>query len=297
MSNSKSYQQPSAFGDELTLDSYTDMQESDFLYAGGLLSRIIGTKESRQATLGRIASIPSRIVGTKASRQASAKRILEAPAKTISRVIGTPQSRAETNKRWASAARTIGLAPSRGALLSLIRLNVFGLATDLKKEMDANSSKWDTVRNKKWTKWGGNRTELEKTIKKGAKKKALRIKFWKNNTADGSLDGTWVGTSDYLNAAGEVAAFLTAAAGLLVPLLGTINKKLDTDTQEEITKQAELQKEILENEQAVQDLINENTTEDQRTSQDDMTPYYIAGGSLVLLGLGAYWYISTRKKE
>jgi hypothetical protein len=65
--------------------------------------------------------------------------------------------------------KKIFLAPVRGAFLSLVALNVRGLATKLQKSM----SKGDADTKAFWKKLGGDFDKLKKNINTGAKKKAL----------------------------------------------------------------------------------------------------------------------------
>lgn len=65
--------------------------------------------------------------------------------------------------------KKIFLAPVRGAFLSLVALNVRGLATKLEKSIQKGKDKTKAF----WTKLGGDFDKLQKTVDKGSKKKAL----------------------------------------------------------------------------------------------------------------------------
>lgn len=65
--------------------------------------------------------------------------------------------------------KKVFLAPARGAFLTLVRLNVRGLATKLQQA--TSKSKKDVE--EFWKKMGGSFNKLNETVNKGAKKKAL----------------------------------------------------------------------------------------------------------------------------
>jgi len=65
--------------------------------------------------------------------------------------------------------KKIFLAPVRGAFLSLVALNVRGLASKLQQAIQKDQSKTKAF----WTKLGGDFGKLQSNINKGAKKKAL----------------------------------------------------------------------------------------------------------------------------
>lgn len=65
--------------------------------------------------------------------------------------------------------KVIFLAPARAAFLSLVALNVRGLATKLQKSIQKSSDKTKAF----WTKVGGDFSKLSNTVNKGAKKKPL----------------------------------------------------------------------------------------------------------------------------
>lgn len=70
-------------------------------------------------------------------------------------------------KKVGAKAKTIGLAPSRAAFLTLVRLNVKGLATKLLKASTGSHLK------KTWEKLGGNYSKLIQTAQAGSKKKMI----------------------------------------------------------------------------------------------------------------------------
>lgn len=69
-------------------------------------------------------------------------------------------------KKVVPGAKTIGLAPARAAYLTLVSLNVRGLATSLSRgNQDAIKRRWNQL--------GGNFTKLQKAIRTGSKKRAV----------------------------------------------------------------------------------------------------------------------------
>jgi hypothetical protein len=111
--------------------------------------------------------------------------------------------------------KKVVLAPSRNAYLLLVKLNVRGLASRLKKAIDKDKSKIKA----KWEKLGGNFTKLEKEINRGANKKALfgskKMKgideYLSEDNTIGAVDWAAIGTA-------------LATAAPIIATLGTIMK-------------------------------------------------------------------------
>lgn len=76
----------------------------------------------------------------------------------------------DTAKKLAQGTKTISLAIPRNAFLGLVKLNVNGFATKLKKLLD---KKGEFEGFEFWQKIGGNRTDLKNAVLSGAKKKAI----------------------------------------------------------------------------------------------------------------------------
>lgn len=114
-----------------------------------------------------------------------------------------------------SGVKKVVLAPSRNAYLLLVKLNVRGLATRLKKAIDKDKSKIKA----KWEKLGGSFQKLEKEINRGANKKALfgskKMKgideYLSEDISIGAVDWAAIGTA-------------LATAAPIIATLGTIMK-------------------------------------------------------------------------
>jgi hypothetical protein len=112
--------------------------------------------------------------------------------------------------------KVIFLAPARGAFLSLVALNVRGLATKLQQSINKGSDKTKAF----WTKVGGDFSKLQNSVNKGAKKKAL---FGKGKGVSGALHAEYLEQQGI----GVEPTTLAAAAGLLAtaaPILLAVSK-------------------------------------------------------------------------
>lgn len=280
------------FGDPDPGMGNADMLQDDYLNAGGLLSRIIGTPESRRASVDRIAG----------NVRDTVKKVVSTPARVVSRVVGTKESRQKSREKIIGKLKTYYLAPSRGAFLGLVRLNVFGMASKLKEEKDKNSSKWDEMRNTKWAKWGGNRTELDSAVNKGSNLKPLTIKFKRNSNADGTGEiiveydekrAKENGLDQYRYPTGveEATALLTASAPIVVAALSLLGMKLDDkETQDNLEAQADDTLNELERQGGQkEEFIN------LPSSQNNI--YWLYGGIGVLLIGGLSYYLWTLSKS
>lgn len=106
----------------------------------------------------------------------------------------------------ASGLKKVALSPARNAFLSLVALNIFGIASRLNKASLAGGK--DAIA-KKWKKLGGNADKLFKAVAKGAKKKPILAK------KVSGIDG--IGAAPI--AAGAV---IIAAAPVMVAVLGLL---------------------------------------------------------------------------
>lgn len=112
--------------------------------------------------------------------------------------------------------KVIFLAPARAAFLSLVALNVRGLATKLQQSIQKSSDKTKSF----WTKVGGDYSKLQSTVGKGAKKKAL---FGKGKGLSGATHPEYLEQQGI----GVEPATLTAAAAALTaaaPILLAVSK-------------------------------------------------------------------------
>jgi hypothetical protein len=118
--------------------------------------------------------------------------------------------------------KKIALAPARGAFLSLIRLNVRGLATKLQQSIAKGGDKTKGF----WTKVGGDFDKLKDAVNKGAKKKPL-LGIKKKKGVNGVTDPEYYLSLPEEYYLGVEPATLTAAAGFLAaasPILLAVSK-------------------------------------------------------------------------
>lgn len=126
------------------------------------------------------------------------------------------------NKDKPKTGKKIFLAPARGAFLSLVALNVRGLATKLQQSIQKGSDKTKAF----WTKVGGDFDKLQKSINKGAKKKPL-FGIKKKKGISGITDSEYYLSYPEEYYIGIEPATLTAAAAALAaasPILLAVAK-------------------------------------------------------------------------
>ena len=185
-------------------------------------------------------------LGGKKERQARrAKRQDKRSTRRTARKAARPAKKAKRKSRrqkvFNKLKTAFGVGP-RGAFLGLVALNAVGLASLLniknntnisQDKRDAAKIKYDEIA-KKWYNLGGNRTTLQNTVIKGAKRKALgsnlpglkKLKFVQDLRSSGIISG--ISRQPYsIGATGaeEIVAAVTAAApviGSLAALLGTL---------------------------------------------------------------------------
>lgn len=167
--------------------------------------------------------------------------------------------------------KKIALAVPRNAYLGLVKLNVRGLATRLKKALDKDKAKVQS----KWEKLGGKFSSFEKAILVGAKKKpflgAKKIK----------------GLDEYLSeditigepaTATAVGTFLATAS----PVIATLGKLLSS------LKISDKEDELLLDESGNAEPVSENTeVTDKEKGGFSPSPLLIIGG-VGVLGLGYF---------
>jgi len=106
------------------------------------------------------------------------------------------------NKDKPGKGKKIFLAPVRGAFLSLVALNVRGLASKLAQSIQKGSDKTKAF----WNKLGGDFNKLQASVNKGAKKKAL---FGKGKGLNGVTSVTYyeegIGAVDWVAIGGFIA--------------------------------------------------------------------------------------------
>ena len=127
----------------------------------------------------------------------------------------------DTAKKLAQGTKTISLAIPRNAFLGLVKLNVNGFATKLKKLLDAKGE-FDGF--DFWLKIGGNRTDLKNAVLDGAKRKAILSGVQEENE---SFDAIYKGYSGDVYVGAEPVSTTTALASatpVIVIVLQTLKK-------------------------------------------------------------------------
>jgi hypothetical protein len=219
---------------------YGDYMDTNFLNAGGFLKKIkkIATSKVGKIAAG-IATGGASVAASKKQRQQLTKDVKTAAKTKVGKAIinvstgglGTKEGRANL-KKVGKVIKTLSLAPMRNSVELLIRLNIWGLASDLKKKKDAATKSqadldaWEKVR-KVWYKVGGNRTTFDKMVEAGSKKKALKISFGKKSGADGSYYYEALGQNEdgeWYSVAPAVAA-IVAAAPIIAAIINAMGKK------------------------------------------------------------------------
>lgn len=126
-----------------------------------------------------------------------------------------------TADKLAQGTKTISLAIPRNAFLGLVKLNVNGFATKLKKLLDAKGE-FDGF--EFWHKIGGNRTDLKNAVLSGANKKAILSGV---NEENDSFNEIFKGYSGDVYVGAEpvtTATALASATPVIVIVLETLKK-------------------------------------------------------------------------
>lgn len=125
--------------------------------------------------------------------------------KSVAKKVATPIAKAA--KAVKQATVTAGLIIPRNAFLLLIKFNVHGWATGMQK-LSFEQLKW-------WADLGGNRTELQKVIKEGAKNKRIL-----------GLDDNDVLVPSMVNSVGEIVT-VTGALATAAPIIAKLTTVLE----------------------------------------------------------------------
>ena len=124
-------------------------------------------------------------------------------------------------KKAGQKLKTASLAPQRGAYLFVLRENIFGGASHLKSR---DPKKYAAARDA-WYKFGGNRTEFDKVVAKGAKKKPIMFGFKQKKGADGIYYGIeGINDANFLNVAGYDDAAIAATVASATPIIVSVVK-------------------------------------------------------------------------
>jgi hypothetical protein len=135
------------------------------------------------------------------------------------------------------AGKRIFLAPARGAFLTLVALNVRGLATKLQKSIQKGSDKTKAF----WTKVGGDFGKLQQTINKGAKKKPLLGIKKKGISGATQVEYLEEGIGIEPATLTAAAAALTAAAPILLAVSKLFKSQQIPEGEEEVITDDEKQ--------------------------------------------------------
>jgi hypothetical protein len=187
--------------------------------------------------------------------------------------------------------KKILLAPVRGAFLSLVGLNVRGLATKLAESIQKDNN---TVQ-KFWERVGGKFEKLQKRVDKSKNKKAL---FGKKKGKGVNGYEEFIDKDSYLSVAGvddaAVAAFIASAAPVLVAA-SKLFKKLGVNKGEgDVVKEDEAASgEKLPADFQADDDENEGKGSSGDTVGFKPSPLLIGGG---IAALAAIYFITKKKK-
>ena len=186
-------------------------------------------------------------------------------------LVGIEGKKGKGGKGGKGGVKKIALAAPRNAYLGLVKLNVRGLATRLKKALDKDKAKVQS----KWEKLGGKFSSFEKAILVGAKKKpflgAKKIK----------------GLDEYLSeditigepATATVVGTFLATAGPVIATLGKLLSSLKISDKED---------ELLTDESGNAEPVSEDTeVTDKEKGGFSPSPLLIIGG-VGVLGLGYF---------
>ena len=179
-------------------------------------------------------------LGGKAERQARRKKLFD-KAKTAGKKL--------LNTKLIKKAKTAFGAGPRGAFLGLVAMNAVGLASLLNIKNNTNipqdkrnaaKIKYDEIA-KKWYNLGGNRTTLQRTVTRGAKRKALgsnlpllkKLRFVQNLRRSGIISGInkqpysigATGAEAIVAAVASAGPIIAALSGLLGALSSLLPKK------------------------------------------------------------------------
>lgn len=155
-------------------------------------------------------------------------------------------------------SKVIGLAPARGAFLTLVRLNYRGLASRTNRAKLNEPRIYDQAVTK-FVKLGGSKDAFIKAVEAGKGKKPLIC--GKKCKAKINFDGQTDLSKDellymkeypdngfhYPTGVEEIAGLILAASGIIVPIANIIGKSKATKEELEANRQeAEIQKEMLD---------------------------------------------------
>lgn len=149
--------------------------------------------------------------------------------------LGRRKRRAGGDKDKPGRGKKIFLAPVRGAFLSLVALNVRGLASKLQQSIQKGQDKTKAF----WSKLGGDFGKLTAAVNKGAKKKAL---FGKGKGMNGATQVEYleegIGAVDWA----LVGGFIATAAPALIAVSQLFKKQQIPEGEGDILTEGEKEK-------------------------------------------------------
>lgn len=197
-----------------------------------------------------------------------------------------------------NAVKKVGAAPVRGAMLTLVRLNVFALASKLSKVKelkDKNPQVKDAYYRiaAAWIKAGGKKDEIFSKAEKGKNLKPIAGKLSKKKSFDGTYSVTGVE---------EAAAATATATPILTPILATLGSiagviggitellpnKEDADMISNETANIQQEQPIQEAKDVVKDA-------DEKAAKNKKTMIIVGVGLAAAVGL--YFVFKSKKKK
>lgn len=120
-----------------------------------------------------------------------------------------PTLKGSAANRGIQGAKTVTLAPARGAFLEMLNLNIWNLAKRVGDIKASNPAKYESIK-KWWYGLGGDRTKFDKAVETGKNKPKLIEK----------IAGKLKFEGEYFNmAAATSAAIITAGSGIAIALI------------------------------------------------------------------------------
>ena len=231
----------------------------------------LDTPELRQGTRELIRRLVELRKQTSKSDSAKRQAIANKIKSLKENLVGIEGKKGKGGKGGKGGVKKIALAAPRNAYLGLVKLNVRGLATRLKKALDKDKAKVQS----KWEKLGGKFSSFEKAILVGAKKKpflgAKKIKGLDEYLSEDITIGEPV-------TATAVGTFLATAA----PVIATLGKLLSS------LKISDKEDNELLDESGNAEPISEDTEiTDKEKGGFSPSPLLIIGG-VGVLGLGYF---------
>jgi hypothetical protein len=296
-----------------------DTKVGTALLSGGLSTKVgqtvatggLNTKVGETVATGGLNTRVGRAVATGGLSETKAgKKVTEKVQEKVNKMSDVVGQAAEKGAKWVEEKglqilKTLALAPMRIAFMGVVEINVWGLASDFEKVHQTSESKWTALMNL-WYKLGGNRTKLKDSIKRGSKRKALKLKLGKSKGADGSVSFSVYSESDlptndkkYFNMVTE--AMVVSATTIIVAALGVIGQakasQQDNESAESAEDIAARQAAQLEAEMKIIADAQANGIDTEKTDLDNTKIWIYAGIAFGLIVIGTILYFALKKKK